>query len=183
MGRRSSKTTLAALLGVYNAVVEDYRGFLRPGERRYILTVATSERQSAICLDMMRQFVLNAPTLAPLLLSDADGELTLSTGAVLRSMACNARSIRGLPVTMLILDELAWFISETEGPQAGTRVFQALSPSVAQFGSRGHILCTSTPNGRSGIFWQLIERATSGAHPGLRHWRRTTAQMNPTISA
>src|SRR5207244_3004488 len=84
------------------------------------------------------------------------------------------RSTRGLPASLVILDELAHFV-DSEGYQSGSQVLRALSPSIAQFGMRGRVLATSTPNGRSGAFWDICQRG--------REWHASTRTMNPTVSA
>lgn len=182
LGRRSGKSTMAAGIALHHAVAENLSAYLRPGEARYIVIVATSDSQARIILDTCRQLIAGARSLRSLLVSDIADELTLSNGVRIRSMACSARSTRGLAASMVILDEAAHFISETDGPAAAARVYRALSPSVAQFGNRGRILLLSTPLWPSGLFYEHFQQAANGAD-SMMAVQATTAEMNPTISA
>jgi phage terminase large subunit-like protein len=181
VGRRSGKTVMASILGTYNACVEDYSGFLRPGERRYVVCVATTLDQSRIALRTMRELITGSPMLRPLLVSDSSDELELTTGAVIRAIPCSARAGRGLPISCLILDELGHFVTTDEGNAAGARVLAAMAPSVAQFGTRGHIIALSTPYAKQGAFWDLWQRATSGEHADMWAVHAPTWEVNPTI--
>ena len=84
---------------------------------------------------------------------------------------------------MLVMDEAAHFLSDTEGPQVADRVFASLAPSTAQFGDAARIIVASTPFGSGGMFAELWQRAWSGELPDAAARRATTREVNPTISA
>jgi hypothetical protein len=181
LGRRSGKTLLACVIGLYDALVASYDGLLRPGEQRYVVMVATTLEQARIALRTMRELILNSPTLAPLLVGDTTDELALTNGVVLRAIPCSARSGRGLPISCLILDEAAHMLTTEEGNQAGGRVYASMAPSVAQFGERGRIVVLSTPYAKQGLFWDLYRQAKSGEHPDMLLFEAPTWEVNPTI--
>jgi hypothetical protein len=85
-------------------------------------------------------------------------------------------------VSLLVLDESGHFQTDSEGVGAGKEVYQALSPSVAQFGDRGYVMFTSTPKWRSGLFWEQWRNGTEGIDPQLLVIKRATWEMNPTIT-
>jgi hypothetical protein len=79
------------------------------------------------------------------------------------------------------MDEAAFFLSETEGPQVAERVFQALTPSTAQFGDLAKIIVASTPYGTSGLFHDLWTRADAGELEDAHAAHATTREVNPSI--
>jgi hypothetical protein len=186
LGRRSGKGLLAAVAAIHNSVVPDYVGNLRPGEQRFVLVVATREQQAREFVRVVRELLAAAPDpdLAALVdeqASTAD-EVVFQTGVVIRSMPCSSRSTRGLPASLVIFDEAAHFISETDGPAAFQAVWRALVPSTAQFGPTGYVLVTSTPWGAQGPFYDLCRNAEAGTDGDTFHVHRATWEMNPAIS-
>ncbi len=154
LGRRSGKTLVACIWAVYDAVVRDLSEYVRPGETRYVVVVATARDQARRAFQVTRSF-FDLPLLSPLVARETNDELHLTTGVVIKCLPCSARSTRGLAVSTVIFDELAHFIDTENGYQAGEQVYRALAPSVAQFGDAGRIVCLSTPRGQRGIFWRL----------------------------
>jgi hypothetical protein len=181
LGRRSGKTLMAGARAVHNAVVEDYTGLLRPGERRYIVCVATTQDQARIALRTIGGLFGASSRLASLVASETADEILLKNNVVIRALPCSARAGRGLPVSMVILDELAHFTTTEEGNAAGSRVYAALAPSVAQFGDKGHVIAISTPYAKQGAFWDLFQLAMSGQHPSMMAVQAPTWEVNPTI--
>jgi hypothetical protein len=184
LGRRSGKGLLAAVAALHNAVVEDYTGYLRPGEARYVLAVATRQDQAQAFVRTVRELLEQAPdenlrALVDQQASSAD-VVTLRTesgNVIIQAMPCSARAVRGLPASLIVMDEAAHFVSETEGFQASKAVWRALSPSLAQFGSRGYALITSTPLWPSGWFYDTFKAGESGADPDLFVVRKSTWAM------
>jgi hypothetical protein len=186
LGRRSGKTTLAAVVALHNALLRpDLDALVRPGERRYAVGVATNLAQARLLVNAARSLVERSPLLAPLIESAAEDELTfaLPSGARtgIRAFPCSSRGGRGWPISALVMDEAAHFITETEGHQTAERVWQALVPSTAQFGDGGRVLVCSTPYGTSGLFFDLYKRASAGElrDAAARHAR--TIDVNPHV--
>lgn len=96
-----------------------------------------------------------------------------------RALPASSRSGRGMACPLLILDEIAHAL-DTEGNAAGGSLYQALSPSVAQFGTLGKILLLSSPWFQAGIFWDLYKQADSGQYPYMQCVNRPTWEVNPT---
>ncbi len=82
---------------------------------------------------------------------------------------------------LLIFDEHAHAL-DTDGNAAGGSLYQALSPSVAQFGSLGKILMLSSPWIQNGIFWDMFVQANSGQYPYMQCINAPTWEINPSIS-
>lgn len=183
LGRRSGKTTMAALCGLWDCTLRpelDKR--VRRRERRHAVAVATNARQARLVIAAARSIVEGSPLLAPLLESESDDELVFSTGATFSAFPCTSRGGRGWAISTLILDELAHFV-DTEGNSAAESVWRALTPGVIQFGPDARIIASSTPWGSDGLFSETFQRASSGEIEGAVAQHATTQEMNPTIDA
>lgn len=186
LGRRSGKGLMAAVAAIYNAAVADYTGKLRPNEARFIVVVANRQEQAQEFIRVVKEILRSAidPDLVSLVDFEAStlDSIVFRTGVTIRAMPCSSRSTRGLAISLLILDEAGHFQTDTEGTGAGKQVYQALAPSVAQFGDLGYIMFTSTPKWRSGLFWEQFRNGTEGVDPQLLVLKRATWEMNPTIT-
>jgi phage terminase large subunit-like protein len=190
LGRRSGKNYMASLVAVHDAAFRDLTAFQRPGEKRYVVCVAGSREQSRITLDYCRQLIAGSPLLEDALESDTGDALEIrqpGTGAlvVIRTVAATSRTGRGLAISTLICDEMAHWMSESEGFAVAPRVYGSLTPAVAQFQGEGRIVCISTPFGDDpeiNPFARLYQQADSGEHPDMLAVTAPTWEMNPTLS-
>jgi hypothetical protein len=182
LGRRSGKTTLAALVGLHACLFRpQVAARVRPGELFYAVAVATNLRQARLFVSAARSIVERSGLLPGLVESSSEDEIVFSTGGVLTAFPCSSRGGRGWPIAALLMDEAAFFQSETEGPQVAERVFEALVPSTAQFGSAARIILASTPYGTEGLFATTWQQAANGELEDAVAQRATTREVNPTI--
>ena len=130
-----------------------------------------------------RSIVESSPTLARMVASATEDEIRFTNRTALAAFPCSSRGGRGWAVSCLVMDEAAFFYSETDGPQAADEVWRALSPSSTQFGDAGRIIVASTPNGPSGFFYDLYTRAQAGSLPEARAHHAATSEVNPAIAA
>jgi hypothetical protein len=184
LGRRSGKTLMAAVTATYAAcmLADSYKTFLRNGEKFYIVSIANTIDQSRIALQGVKDLINSSPILKALIVKETSDTLELSNGAVFRAMPASSRGGRGLPVPLLIFDELAHAIDTQSGNASGGSLYQALAPSVAQFGKLGKILMLSSPWIQSGIFWDLFKQAKSGNFHHMQAVQCPTWEVNPTIN-
>jgi phage terminase large subunit-like protein len=188
LGRRSGKTTLAALVCLWDALLRpELDAMVRPGETRYAVGVATNIAQARLLIAAARSIVEQSPGLAPLVAAATEDELRfeLPSGArtAVRAFPCSSRGGRGWPISTLVMDEAAHFISETDGYQTADRVFEALVPATAQFGPAARVILCSTPYGTEGLFAGLYGKADSGELADARAHHASSAEVNPTIDA
>ena len=182
LGRRSSKTTLAALTMLWTCLLRpELREMVRSRERLYAVGVATSLRQGRLLVSSARSVVEDSPLLAPMLESSTEDELRFSNGTALAAFPCSSRAGRGWPIACLVADEMAFMLSETEGPAVADRVWTSLVPATAQFGSAARLIAASTPNGTDGLFARLFRQAQDGELSDARAFHATSAEMNPTL--
>ncbi len=186
LGRRSGKGLMSAVAAIHNATVEDYAGTLRLGEARFIVVVATRQEQAAEFVRVVKELLRQAPDpdLAALVdwTATTTDEVVFRNNVHIRAMPCSSRSTRGLPISLLVMDEAAWMSTTEDGFSAGKQVYQALAPSTRQFGERGYVILASTPNWRSGIFWDTYRAASEGVSDDTFLAEHPTWSMNPTIS-
>ena len=182
LGRRSGKTFMAAISAIYAAIVmaDEYKKQLRPGESFYIVSVANSLDQAKFILNIIRESIEKSPILKSLIVRSTSDTLELSNGAIFKALPSSSRTGRGMSCPMLIFDEAAHFL-DTDGNAAGDQLYQALSPSVIQFGKLGRIILLSSPWFQRGIFWDLYKQADSGQYPHLQRVNLPTWEVNPTI--
>lgn len=188
LGRRSGKTTLAALVCLWDALLRpELDAMVRPGETRYSVGVATNIAQARLLISAARSIVERSPGLASLMAAATEDELRfeLPSGArtAVRAFPCSSRGGRGWPISTLVMDEAAHFISETDGYQTADRVFEALVPATAQFGAAARIILSSTPYGTEGMFARLFRQADTGELRDARAHHASSAEVNPTITA
>jgi hypothetical protein len=184
LGRRSGKTLMAAIAAVYGAcmLADDYKQCLRKGEKFYIISVGNSIDQAKIALQGVKDLINASPIVRSLVIRETTDTLELSNGAVFKALPASSRSGRGMACPLLIFDELAHAVDTEGGNAAGSSLYQALSPSVAQFGNLGKILLLSSPWIQQGIFWELFQQARSGQFPQMQVVNLPTWDVNPTIS-
>jgi phage terminase large subunit-like protein len=187
LGRRSGKGLMAAVAAIYNATMVDYSGTLRSTiEDRFIVVVANRDKQAQEFIRVVRELLEAAPDDDLRQLVDFESctleQIVFRNHVVIRAVPCSSRSTRGLPVSLLILDESGHFQTDSDGVGAGKEVYQALAPSIAQFGDRGYIMFTSTPKWRAGLFWEQYRNGVEGIDPGLLVIKRATWEMNPKIT-
>jgi hypothetical protein len=180
-GRRSGKTTLAALVALWDCLLRPELGErVRPGERRHAVAVATNLRQARLFVRAALSVVERSPILGGLVEAVTEDEILFRNGTALSAFPCTSRGARGWPISCLVMDEAAWFM-DTEGNSAAEPVFSSLLPSTAQFGDGARVIVSSTPWGQSGLFADLHQRATSGELPDALARHATSAEMNPTL--
>lgn len=145
LGRRSGKSVMAAITATYAATMlaDEYKKLLRSGERFFIISVANTLDQAKIALQGVKDLINGSPILKRLIIRETSDTLELSNGASFRALLASSRSGRGMACPLFIFDEIAHSL-DTEGNAAGGSLYQALSPSVAQFGNLGKILLLSS---------------------------------------
>jgi hypothetical protein len=145
MGRRSGKTFMAAVAATYMCFCQSdyFIKKVRKSEKWYIITVANDLGQSKIALDNIRQLIINSP-FDQEITRETSLEVEISNGCVFQAIPASARASRGKAVVGIIQDELA-FSLEGDANRGAEAMYNALAPSIAQFGSYGKIIELSSP--------------------------------------
>jgi hypothetical protein len=181
LGRRSSKSTMAAIAAVYMAFCqEDYfRKKVRKGENYYVITIANDLKQAKIALDFIRQLLVNSP-LEKEIVRETALEIALSNHCIFQAIPASARASRGKAVAMAVFDECAFGLDGDAN--RGTRaLFDAISPSIAQFAPHSKILELSSPWLADGVFYEHFMQAKSGEFKGMACRQIPTWAINPGL--
>jgi hypothetical protein len=181
LGRRCGKTLMAAVAGLYACfVLEDqYRRRVRKTEKWYILTIANDQSQAKLALNNIRQLLMDSPLVDEITRETAT-EIETSNNCVFQAIPASARASRGKAVVMLIMDELSFAI-EGDANRGAKAIYDALSPSIAQFGQHGRILELSSPWLTDGLFYQHYCEATSGEFPFMQAVNLPTWEVNVNL--
>jgi len=183
IGRRGSKSTISSWIAAYETYKllkvyhpQKYYGLL-PDTEINITCVATSEDQANLLFrQVLGHFSLstyfhrymNRPTADRVLIrSRRDLEKYGEEGKasiIVRSAPCSARGLRGAGNMLIIMDEQAHFVDEkSQSNKSDKAVYDAITPSVAQFGVDGKIINISSPLNKSGMLWDLYTQALNGS--------------------
>ena len=181
LGRRSSKSTMAAISAVYMAFCHDdyFKKRIRKGENFYIITVANDLKQAKIALDFIRQLIINSP-LDQEIVRETALEIELSNKCVFQAIPASARASRGKAVAMCIFDECAFGL-EGDANRGTKALFDALAPSIAQFAPYSKILELSSPWLTDGTFYTHFKQAESGEFSGMSALQLPTWEVNPSL--
>ena len=176
IGRRGGKSYIAALLAVYEAVFNDHRANLAPGEVATVMVVAADRKQARTVMRYIRGLLIDNPMLSRLVVKDGPESIELTNRCCIEIMTATHRGIRGYTVAAAILDEIAFWYSEGASPD--TEILSALRPSLATLG--GKLIALSSPYARRGVLWHNYRRHF-GKDSRVLVAQAPTLLMNPTL--
>ena len=182
LGRRSGKSTMAAVAAIYMAFCQEdhFRRKVRKGENYYVCTIANDLKQAKIALDFIRQLLMNSP-LEQEMVRETAFDITLSNNCVFQAIPASARASRGKAIAMAIFDECAFGL-EGDANRGTKALFDAISPSIAQFAPYSKILELSSPFATDGVFYEHFQQAKSGEFKGMDAKQIPTWEINPGLS-
>jgi hypothetical protein len=177
-GRRAGKDSIASLIAAHAAVLFDQQGKLRPGERAAVLCLACDRDQSKIVLNYTRSFFAQVPALkANVRRETADG-FELRNGIDVVVGTNSFRSTRGRTILAAILDEVAFYRSETSSaPDVET--YRALIPGMATMAG-SMLIGISSPYRKSGLLYSKF-KDHYGKDGDVLVIQAPTTALNPTI--
>lgn len=176
-GRQSGKTRIASVIVDHEAMQpradED-------GTDLWALAIGQDLRAS---IRVLYSYVcapfLSVPTLRALVVGEPTRDtLKLTTGISVGAYPCRPASVRGLRSRVVVLDELAFFLS-TEGNPVDLEVLRAARPTVATTG--GKVVILSSPYAQAGALYDLHERHYGQDASGTLVWVASAPAMNPTL--
>lgn len=179
-GRRSGKSTIAALLAVYLATFRDWREVLKRGETGWIFILAVDKYQARIIKGYVRGMLEASPHFRQLIKKETQEAIQLSNGVAIEVKTSSYRSVRGYTMIAAILEEIAFWRSE-ESANPDRETVAAVRPALATI-PESLLIGISTPYARSGFLWEQ-HRANFGKPGGPLIWKAPTRAMNPTIDS
>jgi hypothetical protein len=183
-GRRFGKTLAVAAAALQNLLlVPELDELVGRGENRFAVSVANNREQARLFVDHARSLVLGSPVLKRELVDATADRLVFRGNRILAAFPCTAKGARGWPISFLCLDEFAHHFDLAEGgPAVASRIWAAMTPSVAQFGDLGKVAAISTPLGDEGLFAELWQKAKNGEIPRSGAFHAPTS-ANPQVDA
>jgi hypothetical protein len=176
-GRRSGKSFMMALIGVFLACFRDYKPYLGPGEKATVMMVAADRKQARVVLRFVRG-LLSVPVLARRIVADRSEELELE-GDVILQISTASHSVRGYSVAAALVDEIA-FLAADDANVSGQAVIEAIKPAMLNIPS-SMLICASSPYSRSGPLWDAYRRFYGVDDASTLIWRAATLVMNPSV--
>jgi phage terminase large subunit-like protein len=127
----------------------DRQDRLRPGERGLIACLACDRNQSRIILDYTKAFFSDIPMLANLVTRSTAIGFQLRNSVDIEITTNNFKSIRGRPFVVAILDECAFYASETSATP-DLELYNSIVPGMATL-PNSMLIGISTPVATSGL--------------------------------
>jgi len=197
IGRRGTKSSMASFISNYELYKLVKRGDpakfygFPNGTQIAILTVAPTDDQSSIVFEMIQRMAMQCPYMKDRSLhqtmtyfdlqSEADHKMPGKPKASLLSLTggCSSNALRGRNAIVVIMDEMAHFI-DNSGRFSGTEVYKALTPSIADFGRDGKVICISSPYAKYGAFYDRFSLSSEEQDITLM-FKMYSAMVNPGI--
>lgn len=177
VGRRGGKSNVAGFLAVYEAVFNDHREHLAPGEVATVMVIAADRKQARTVMRYIRGLLIDNPMLSKLVVRDGTESIELANRCCIEVMTASHRSTRGYTVAAVIMDEIAFWHSEGANPD--TEIINAVRPSLTTLG--GKLIALSSPYARRGVLWNNYRRHF-GKESRVLVAQAPTLKMNPSLN-
>ena len=210
IGRRSGKSFMSSVIASF----ETYKLIKRYNPQAYygvpdgtqvqVCSIATSKDQAGMLYKEIRRLVNSCDFLKKWMERETQTmaefhtpyDLDVDNKPSIRTTfySSSAKGVRGSANIIAIMDEVAFF--KTTGQSSAKEVYQALSPSLAQFSpkdpldaskpigdSDGRMIMISSPYAKEGLFFEKYATALSGskASKDTLLIQAPTWEVNPTI--
>jgi hypothetical protein len=176
-GRRSGKSFIMALIAVFLACFRDYRPFLGPGEKAFVMVIAADRKQARQVLRYVRG-LLAVPVLRQQVVSDTSDSIEL-VGSTIIEVVTASHAVRGFSCAAALCDELAFWPSE-DSTTPDVEIIAALRPAMLTI-ANSLLLCASSPYARRGALWDAYRRYYGQDDPSVLIWKAPTLTMNPSV--
>jgi hypothetical protein len=187
LGRRSGKSLIASILALYEVYKlletgnpQEYLG-LAAGDPIAILNVAGAKTQAQESVfEKIRTLALNSSYFKKYINPDKVAEQSIRFwtpfdkeraeqlkeegfppppgSLILMSGTSNVSSQVGKTLAVVIIDEVAEMIKNSESKMSDVQLYNKLGASVGTFGTKGKIITISNPLGAEGLLWDLYHR-------------------------
>ncbi len=189
VGVRSGKSRIAGLIASFEASTARADG----GEPLYALLLAqdhrgamrTLQRYAALPFETVPALMALVPAAQPLRrllrrIAQREDALTLTTGVVIASYPCRPAAVRGLGAVVVVVDELAHFIT-SDGRPTDREMLRVARGRVATTG--GKVIVLSSPYAEAGALWDLHRQHYGREDSPTLVWQASAPDMNPTLPA
>ena len=178
-GRRAGKDSIASAIAAHQAALfNNASTLLRPGERAMVMCLAVDRDQAKIVKNYIASYFADIPMLNGMIERETAQGFELSNRIDVMVGTNSFRAVRGRPVLMAILDEVAfWRDDSSASPDVET--YNAIKPGLATMpGSM--IVGISSPYRKSGLLHKK-HKEHYGKPGNVLVIKAPTALLNPTI--
>ena len=181
-GRRGGKDSIASLLAVWAAALEEgHRGRLRPGERALVQLLACDREQSKIVLGYIRSYFDEIPDLRAMVVSETRNGFDLNNDVSISITTNSFRQVRGQSILLSIFDEASFWKSEqTVKPDVET--YRAVLPGLATIPD-SMLVAISSPYRKAGLMYEKFKTHYGRDSDDVLVVQATSRQLNPTLDA
>jgi hypothetical protein len=177
VGRRGRKSAIAAVLGCYFAIYQDWPR--AAGETVRVLIVAVSKDQAKIVRGYCEAILESRPGLKRLIKASDSDSITLTNGIQIVCVANSYRSIRGPTVVCAIFEEVAyWFDDRSANPDK--EILRAVRPSMLTVPG-ALLLGISSPYAKRGLLHEKFKKHFGKDGSKVLIWKAPTTVMNPQV--
>ena len=218
IGRRSGKTLIASVISAYETykllLKHDPHGYygVAPANPIHIVSVATDKEQAGLLYKEVSGHYQGCTFFSPYMAHSTQSFASFQTprdiekygryvdnplakaSLIVTFKSCIARSVRGMGIIVVIMDEMAHF--GDEGQSSADEMYNAIRPATAAYSMKNpadptdpigpvesRIIGISSPLGRQGKFYELFQKGMKGG-PGAKNLlciEAPTWEVNPTI--
>jgi phage terminase large subunit-like protein len=149
-GRRAGKDSIASLLAVYAACIEEaHVGRLRPGERALVQLLAVDRDQSKIILGYIRSYFEETADLRGMIVRETRKGFELDNGVSISITTNSFRQVRGATILLSVFDECAFWKDDTS-VKPDVETYRAVLPGLATI-PNSMLVCISSPYRRADV--------------------------------
>jgi hypothetical protein len=177
-GRRSGKSFITSLIGIYLAVFQDYSPYLAHGERATLLILATDKKQSQIIMRYVKA-ILNLPLFRSYVTRETSEVIELSNSVDICIKPCSFKAVRGLTLIGVVFEELSFW--KAEGVSIDYDVYQAVRPATMTIPT-SMLIGISTPYSKTGLLYEMFKEHYGQEDSETLIWKAPSIVMNPTLS-
>jgi hypothetical protein len=178
VGRRGGKSYITAIIGIYLACCKSYT--LNLGTKGMVMILARDREQAGVIRGYILAFMQKVPALARMLKGEPTQKLIeLTNGITIEVRAVSESGTRGYTVVGALMDEIAFWATDTESAKQDKKILRAIKP--AMFGIRGAmIVMLSSPYAKRGELYEHHRRGY-GNNESKRVfvWQADTLSMRP----
>ncbi|WP_298106321.1 hypothetical protein [Bradyrhizobium sp.] len=176
-GRRAGKDAATSLISAHTGALFNQQEKLRPGERALVLCLACDRVQARIILNYVRSYFTDIPLLAGMVTRETAEGFELNNGVDVAVGTNSFRAVRGRPILLAVLDELAYWRDENSA-KPDEELYKAITPALATLD--GMIVGISSPYRKAGLLYNKFKRHF-GQDGDVLVIQASTRQLNPTI--
>ena len=179
-GRRGGKDSIASLLGVWSATLEEgHRGRLRPGEKALVQLLAVDRDQSKIVLGYIRSYFEAIPDLRAMIVRETRNGFDLNNGVSISITTNSFRQVRGQTILLSIFDEVAFWKAE-DSVKPDYETFRAVLPGLSTIPD-AMLVAISSPYRKAGLLYEKWKTHFGKESDDVLVVQATSRMLNPTL--